>query len=58
MPAAHYRVDLWLAIGRWAEYTSLKRGVTLEMARALAEHLRRNQTNARIIDMETNKEVS
>lgn len=53
-----YRVDLWLSGPQcWAEYTSRKRGVTLAMAQALAAHLRRNGTKARIVDMPTGKEV-
>lgn len=54
-----YRVDLWLTGPQcWSEYTSLKRGVTLEMARALATSLRRAKATARIVNIKTNEEVS
>ena len=52
-----YIVYLKLAIGRWAEYTSLKRPVELEMAESLAEHLRRNKTAAMVVNAATGEIV-
>ena len=37
--------------GSYAEYTSLKRPVTREMAESLAEHLKRNRTGSMIVEV-------
>lgn len=56
-PATGYRVDLKSMWGFWMEYTSLRKPVTLEMAEALFEHLQRNKTAVRIVDMATGKTI-
>lgn len=45
------------ATGKYAEYTSLKRPIGLEMAESLAEHLRRNKTAAMIVAAKTREIV-
>jgi len=53
-----YIVFLRLTItGKYAEYTSLKRPVELPMAESLAEHLRRNKTDAMIVAAATGEIV-
>jgi hypothetical protein len=48
-----YRVDLMLAIGSYAEYTS-KKGTSLAMATSLANGLKRNNTGGRIVELPSN----
>ncbi len=52
-PKTGYRVDYWLAgPGCWAEYTSRRELVDLEFAQSLLEHLPRNRTRARIVEIQ------
>lgn len=58
MKQGGYIVFLKLAAtGRYAEYTSLKKPVALEMAESLAEHLRRNKTQVMIVEAKTGEIV-
>lgn len=45
-----FRVDIMLPTGKYGEYTS-RRGVGLPMATSLADHLKRNQTGGRIVEL-------